>query len=129
MNMKKASNYLVYVNGTPIGITSNPRLFCDNFRKLRRKGLIHEFVSISCSSINKSIIVACDGGRLTRPYIRIENQKSLITNEDIKLLTEKKKTFTDLVKEGKIEYLDVNEENDVLIALTENDIKPLKYKC
>jgi DNA-directed RNA polymerase III subunit RPC2 len=100
-------------------------LFCDNFRKLRRKGLIHEFVSISCSSINKSIIVACDGGRLTRPYIRIENQKSLITNEDIKLLTEKKKTFTDLVKEGKIEYLDVNEENDVLIALTENDIKPL----
>ena len=120
-----SSNYLVYVNGTPIGITSNPKLFCDNFRKLRRKGLIHEFVSISCSSLNKSIIVACDGGRLTRPYIRIENQKSLITNEDIKLLTEKKKTFTDLVKEGKIEYLDVNEENDVLIALTEKDIKPL----
>ena len=119
------SNYLVYVNGTPIGITSNPKLFCSNFRKLRRKGLIHEFVSISCSPVNKSIIVACDGGRLTRPYIRVENEKSLISSEDIKLLSENKKTFTDLVKEGKIEYLDVNEENDVLIALTEKDIKPL----
>ena len=33
-----SNNYLVYVNGSPIGITSSPKIFCDNFRKLRRKG-------------------------------------------------------------------------------------------
>ena len=37
-----SNNYLVYVNGSPIGITSSPKIFCDNFRKLRRKGKIHE---------------------------------------------------------------------------------------
>ena len=118
-----SNNYLVYVNGSPIGITSSPKIFCDNFRKLRRKGKIHEFVSISCNHNNQSIAIACDGGRLTRPYIRIENEKILVTKEDLKLLEEGKITFNSLVKEGKIEYLDVNEENDVLIALKEEEIK------
>jgi DNA-directed RNA polymerase III subunit RPC2 len=115
-------NYLIYVNGSPIGITSSPKIFCNNFRKLRRKGKIHEFVSISCNHNNQSIVIASDGGRLTRPYIRIENQEVLVTKNDLKLLEEGKITFNSLVKEGKIEYLDVNEENDVLIALKEEEI-------
>ena len=118
-------NYLIYVNGSPIGITSSPKIFCNNFRNLRRKGKIHEFVSISCNHNNQSIVIASDGGRLTRPYIRIENQEVLVTKNDLKLLEEGKITFNSLVKEGKIEYLDVNEENDVLIALKEEEIKPI----
>ena len=38
--------YLIFLNGQPIGVHNNPRKFMNNFRLLRRKGKIHEFVSI-----------------------------------------------------------------------------------
>ena len=116
--------YLVYVNGIPIGIHNHPHDFCNNFRLLRRKGKIHEFVSVSKNDNLRSIVVACDGGRITRPLIRIENGKMLITQNDIDDVVNKRKTFRDLVQLGKIEFLDVNEENDVFIALEEKDITP-----
>ena len=117
-------NVVIYVNGTPIGLTSIPNEFCDKFRKCRRKGFIHEFVSIFYNPENNSINISCDSGRLTRPYIRVEKQKPLVTDNDIKLIQNKSITFSSLVKCGKIEYLDVNEENNALIALDEKWIKP-----
>jgi hypothetical protein len=47
---------------------------------------------------NNSINIACDSGRLTRPYIRVEKGKSLITNNDIKMIQNKSITFSSLVK-------------------------------
>ena len=117
-------NFVIYVNGTPIGLTSIPIEFCNKFRKCRRKGLIHEFVSIFCNPETNSINISCDSGRLIRTYIRVENGKQLVTNNDLTLLKNESITFSSLVKCGKIEYLDVNEENNALIALDETWIKP-----
>ena len=117
-------NFIIYVNGTPIGLTSKPNEFCNRFRNFRRKGYIHEFVSIFCDSENNSIMIACDSGRFTRPYIRVENGKSLVTSNDLEKIKNHSITFRSLVKCGKIEYLDVNESNNALIALEENFIKP-----
>ena len=117
-------NFIIYVNGTPIGLTSKPNEFCKKFRKCRRKGLIHEFVSIYCNEESYSINIACDSGRLTRPYIRVEKQKPLVTSNDLKMIKNNSITFNSLVKCGKIEYLDANEENNALIALDEKWIKP-----
>ena len=117
-------NFIIYVNGTPIGLTSLPNEFCKKFRKCRRMGLIHEFVSIYCNEENNSINIACDSGRLTRPYIRVVNQKPLVTSNDLAMIKNNSITFSSLVKCGKIEYLDANEENNALIALNEQWIKP-----
>ena len=121
---KLNKNFIIYVNGTPIGLTSIPNEFCNKFRKCRRKGLIHEFVSIFSNNDTNSINISCDSGRLIRPYIRVENGKPLVTSNDLKLLQKESITFSSLVKCGKIEYLDVNEENNALIALDETWIKP-----
>jgi len=120
--MNSKETYLVYLNGEPIGLHRNPDKFCNDIRKLRREGKIHEFVSVSKNDSHRSILIASDGGRLTRPLIIVEKGKMKITKNDINLITVGIKTFKDLVQESKIEYLDVNEENDALIALTENDI-------
>ena len=117
-------NFIIYVNGTPIGLTSLPNEFCKKFRKCRRMGLIHEFVSIYCNEENNSINIACDSGRLTRPYIRVVNQNPLVTSNDLAMIKNNSITFSSLVKCGKIEYLDANEENNALIALNEQWIKP-----
>ena len=117
-------NFLIYVNGTPIGLTSKPNEFCNRFRNFRRKGYIHEFVSIFCNSELNSINISTDSGRFIRPYIRVENGKSLVTKNDLEKIKNHSITFRSLVKCGKIEYLDVNEENNALIALDEKFIKP-----
>jgi len=54
----------------------------------------------------------------------VEKGKPLVTEKDLKLIESKSISFSSLVKCGKIEYLDVNEENNALIALDEKWIKP-----
>ena len=43
------------------------------------------------------------------------------------MLKQKQKVFDDLVKEGKIEYLDVNEMDNSLIAMGESELNSNKY--
>jgi DNA-directed RNA polymerase III subunit RPC2 len=54
----------------------------------------------------------------------VEKQNPLVTSNDLKMIKNNSITFNSLVKCGKIEYLDANEENNALIALDEKWIKP-----
>ncbi|KAJ3385519.1 DNA-directed RNA polymerase III core subunit ret1 [Lobulomyces angularis] len=115
--------YLVFLNGILIGVHRNHRLFVSNFRKLRMDGRIGPFISIFTQIQQRQINISSDGGRVCRPLIIVEKGKSLIQEDDIKDIICGVKMFDDLVKEGKIEYLDVNEEGDQMIAVFESDIK------
>jgi DNA-directed RNA polymerase III subunit RPC2 len=48
----------------------------------------------------------------------------MLTQQHIDDLALGLKDFSDFLKEGVIEYLDVNEENNALIALNEQEIRP-----
>lgn len=116
--------YVVNVNGGIVGITHLPVKFVRNFRKLRRAGRTSEFVSIYINTHHRTVYIASDGGRICRPMIIIENSRSRVQTEHIKLLRAGKANFDDFLKAGLVEYLDCNEENDALIALYEQDIGP-----
>lgn len=45
-----------------------------------------------------------------------------MTNRHIEELTQGVRSFEDFLREGLVEFLDVNEENDCIIALYEKDI-------
>eukprot|EP00917_Polyrhabdina_sp_WS-2016_P028450 GHVP01060756.1.p1 GENE.GHVP01060756.1~~GHVP01060756.1.p1 ORF type:complete len:1091 (+),score=117.69 GHVP01060756.1:543-3815(+) len=106
---------MVFLNGRPIGVVTDAELFTSRLRGLRRRGHLPPTVSI-CSQKRKEIIISCDDGRLLRPVIVVENKKSLVEQEDIEQLLSSAKSFHSLVLEGKVEYLDVTEENTALIA-------------
>ncbi|KAG4304684.1 hypothetical protein PORY_001737 [Pneumocystis oryctolagi] len=114
--------YVVYLNGTILGITRFPTNFVSNFRKLRRKGRISEFVSIYINHHYSSVHIASDGGRICRPLIIVENGQSKVTSQHLKCLKDGKMTFDDFLKKGLVEYLDVNEENDSYISIYEDKI-------
>ncbi|KAF8317899.1 beta and beta-prime subunits of DNA dependent RNA-polymerase [Clavulina sp. PMI_390] len=114
--------YMVNVNGNIIGLTRVPRQFVRSFRQLRRAGRVNEFVSIYMNIHHKIVYIACDGGRICRPIIIVENQRPLVREEHIVLLKKKVVKFEDFLGKGLVEYLDVNEENDTKIALYENMI-------
>jgi DNA-directed RNA polymerase III subunit RPC2 len=61
--------------------------------------------------------IAADGGRVCRPLIIVKNGRSLVTPALVAEVSAGKRSFDSFVQEGRIEYLDVNEENDSFIAL------------
>ncbi|EIW70323.1 hypothetical protein TREMEDRAFT_29095 [Tremella mesenterica DSM 1558] len=115
--------YLIQINGSLIGLTNHPKKFVQTWRKLRRAARFSEFVSIYMNHHHKIIYIASDGGRICRPMIIVENGRPRVTSEHIRLLKEGKVTFDHFLRSGLVEYLDVNEENDSLIACYEHEIE------
>ncbi|GMT18887.1 hypothetical protein PFISCL1PPCAC_10184, partial [Pristionchus fissidentatus] len=116
------NQYLVFVNGLLIGTTIDHKRVIRSVRAVRRSGLLSEFVSVATSILQRSVYVSCDGGRLCRPYLIVEEGKALITNTLIQRVKAGEMVFEDLVDLGVVEYLDVNELNDAFIAVYEKDI-------
>ena len=69
-------------------------------------------------------MINTDSGRLVRPLLILEKGRILLTKEAIDELERDESSFDDLVSRGFIEFLDVNEEDNALIALTENEVTP-----
>ena len=114
--------YLVFLNGVMMGIHRHPEEFVRNFRRLRRVGRVGPFVSVYRTVSQKTINISCDGGRVCRPLIIVDKGKPLVSDQDVKDVIHGVKTFDDLIKEGKVEYLDTNEETDTDLAVYEKDV-------
>ncbi|KAH8899639.1 beta and beta-prime subunits of DNA dependent RNA-polymerase [Thozetella sp. PMI_491] len=122
IEMHKPGSYIIYINGTPFAVTKNPKRFSANFRETRRRGNISPFASINLNNHFSAVHIATDEGRICRPYIIVKNGKQMLEPEHLRLLQLGKMTFDDFLSRGIVEYLDVNEENDTLVALYEKDI-------
>ena len=57
-----------------------------------------------------------------RPYIIVEKGQPRVTEKHITRLLKGEMEFNDFLAKGLVEYLDVNEENDSLIAIYESDM-------
>ncbi|XP_071851455.1 DNA-directed RNA polymerase III subunit RPC2-like isoform X4 [Apostichopus japonicus] len=112
--------YTVFLNGNILGVIKNYKKLIQDFRLLRRAGYINEFVSICPNHTHRCVYIASDGGRVCRPYIIVDRGKPKVLQKHINELTQEIRSFEDFLREGLVEYLDVNEENDCLIALYES---------
>jgi DNA-directed RNA polymerase III subunit RPC2 len=120
--MNAKNSFIVFINGLILGIHRFPDQFVKNFKILRRAGKVKEFVSIFKNDKHQSVYIASDGGRVCRPLIIVEKGKPKIKQIHLQELTEGIRTFDDFLKEGLIEYLDVNEENNSKISIREEFI-------
>ncbi|MFH0859605.1 MAG: DNA-directed RNA polymerase subunit B [Candidatus Altiarchaeota archaeon] len=113
----------VYLNGRLIGDHQKPEQLVERLRELRRKGEISSTVSISFREENNEVQIYTDKGRVLRPVIVVKNGKSLLTEKHVEDIRARKKTFQDFVAEGIVEYIDAEEEENTLIAITEEDLE------
>lgn len=120
--MHKPDAYIIYLNGTPYAVTHHPKEFAAKFRTVRRRGWMSPFVSINLNSHFSAVYIATDEGRICRPYIIVKDGRSRLKPEHLRMLQLRKANFDDFLTNGVVEYLDVNEENDTLVALYEEDI-------
>ncbi|WCJ39192.1 DNA-directed RNA polymerase III subunit 2 [Euphorbia peplus] len=118
------NSFLVIFNGLILGKHRRPQYFVNALRKLRRAGKIGEFVSVFVNVKQRTVYIASDGGRVCRPLVIADKGVSRIKENHMKELVDGVRTFDSFLSDGLIEYLDVNEENNALIALYEGEATP-----
>lgn len=114
----------IYLNGKFIGNSDNSKSVIEQFKEERRKGKIKQDVSISVNEKSDEIHIESSKGRVTRPLIVVKEGKPLLTPKHLEQLEKKEITYSDLILQGVIEYLDASEEENSLVAFTEEEITP-----
>ena len=112
----------VYLNSKFVGTVEDIDAFVDNIKDQRRAGTISETVNVMKDSKVGEVQIWCDGGRARRPLILVKEGKPLITEKHLKQLADGEIVWSDLVRQGIIEYLDAAEEEDALIAFRDEHI-------
>jgi DNA-directed RNA polymerase III subunit RPC2 len=114
--------YVVFINGTPIALTRQPKSFLKGFKSFRRMGRVSEFVSCYINHHTNAVHIATDEGRICRPLIIVENGAPKVKKHHLEALRSGEMEFDDFLYRGLVEYVDCNEENDALIALYEEQV-------
>lgn len=122
--INSAGAYLVFLNGLILGGHRRPRYLVKMLRTMRRQGQAGEFVSLYLHQGQKSIHISTDGGRVCRPMIIVDEKTALprLKQTHIEGLVAGTINIRDLLRQGVAEYIDVNEENNCLIAVTEREL-------
>ena len=111
----------VLINGSWVGITENPQQLFGMLKIMKCKGVINIYTSIVFDYKVNEIRVCNDGGRITRPLLRVKNNNILLTHQIINDLKNNVITWDDLFTDCKIgdailEYIDPEEQNYSMIA-------------
>lgn len=123
----------VFVNGAWIGVTDNSNEFYMMLKEKKYKGIINIYTSVVFDYKQNEIRICNDGGRLTRPVLRVKNNNILITKSLIDKLNKNELCWDDLLtecklKESVIEYIDPEEQSWSMIAMNPSDILNLENK-
>jgi DNA-directed RNA polymerase beta subunit len=93
-------------------------------KQLDKKGEIDQEVNIAYYENTHEVQVNCDAGRVRRPVIVVENGKSRLSNEHLQMIEDNEWGFTELIRNGIVEFLDAEEEENTLIAMYPEEIGP-----
>lgn len=113
----KGTGGRVYLNGDLIGYHNDLSKIAGILRSLRRKGQLSDEVNFRHDESTDELIINCDRGRIRRPLIVLNQGNTVLTSKDLKMLETGEKSITDLTSEGKIEWVDAEEEEDLLISV------------
>ena len=112
----------VYVNGSLVGTHPDPEALAEQIREARRRGDVSDMVNVSVKDRTQEVIVNADAGRARRPLIVVENGEPLLGDEEVEALKRGDIEFEDLIDRGYVEFIDAEEEEDILVAVDEEDV-------
>lgn len=124
----------VFINGDWIGVHLNPNDLMNDLRSARRSGLLNIYTGLVWNIEAFEIHCNTTPGRLCRPLYIVENNDLLVTNSIVDKVVKNELQWDDLICDKNynhdshentscvIEYLDIEEINTRMLAMTYNDL-------
>jgi len=112
----------VYLNSKFVGAIDEPRLFVEKIKEERRKGKIDHNVNVYYNNKSDIIEVECGKGRARRPLILVKDGRPLLTEGHVKQLEKDEISWSDLIQQGIIEYVDTVEEENCYTAFFDSEL-------
>jgi len=117
----------VFINGSWVGVTKDPQQIYTSLKEKKYKGIINIYTSIIFNSKLKEIRVCNDAGRITRPLLKVKNNKIAYSDTIIQKVKCGELNWDDLVvaielEDSIIEYVDSYEQNNAMIAMRVSDL-------
>ena len=119
----------VYVNGDLVGLHESPPELIAAIRERRRSGLLSPEVNVHFDENMSEIVINCDEGRIRRPLLVVKNDRLVLTRKHLEDLKIGKWRFSDLVRNGIVEWIDAEEEEDSYIALYPFEVPARCKEC
>ncbi len=112
----------VVLNGKFIGTIKDDNEFVKILREKRREGELPEQMSIRNDFGFETIMISNEAGRVLRPLIIVDNGVQRINNNHLIQIQQGNLNWKDLIEKGLIEYIDAAEEENALVALSEEEL-------
>lgn len=114
----------IYLNGKYIGEVDDALEYIKQVTDERRKGSITSNLNYKYIKEQDAVYFDSTKGRTRRPLIIVKEGKPLVSDAVIKQLQKNELSWKDLIEQGFVEYLDAGEEENALVAMTEEDLTP-----
>ena len=116
----------VFINGCWIGNTDRPLELYNDMKDKKYRGIINIYTSVVFNYKSMEIQICNDGGRMTRPLLRVKGGRAIITRDIIDQLDKSELSWNDLLTnckldESVVEYIDPCEQNYAMIAMRAKD--------
>lgn len=112
----------VFMDNKFVGTVADGKKFAEDIIAQRRNGKISSEVNVLFKESTNEVYVETSKGRTIRPLIVVKSGKSTLTQELIDKLKKNELTWSELIKQGIIEYLDPTEEESAYVAFYENEL-------
>ena len=99
-NIVLSEHTKIILNGDWLGVHCNPQQLVDTLKSHRRSGEIDNEISISFFINHNEVRIYTDTGRCSRPLYIVENNKVLITQDDIQKLKDLNQVVAQLLKKN-----------------------------
>jgi DNA-directed RNA polymerase subunit B len=123
----RLSGAKVFINGSPVAYHPAPSDFVSNLKHKRRTGEISSEINVAHFKTlggKEEIYINCGEGRVRRPLVIVEDGVPRLQPEHVDRIRSGEWSWEDLVKNAIIEYIDAEEEENVFVALTLDDVSP-----
>lgn len=127
----------VFLNGDWVGMCKNVGELYNELKQMKFNGTIEATSSITYDDENGEMRIYCDGGRLYRPVIRVENNELKLTKRHINSVSPNKTENTKLITSwdefmqrnpGVVEYIDSEEQAYAMISPNVEGVYAMKEK-
>lgn len=112
----------VLVNGAWLGIHDQPTRLVEAFRRHRRASTIRSDTSVVWDMGEKELRIHTDAGRICRPVLIVDKMRLVYQSEHAAKIQSKEWDWNRIQSEGLVEYIDTEEEESCLIAMTPRDV-------